>query len=463
MSTVLDYVSTATQTFAQRPFNAVDALALACLSYQNMPGIVATLSDTTERYGTLGRRLRHLDFHHPAGLWKSIWTAPFDGPTVTQLNEYLKHHDFIERHGPTGLADPHLTERLYDAAAQSPRFGPLIVCAFERRFSVERQTQFAAETFLLPDGTLAIAFQGTDDSFVGWKEDFNMAFQYPVPAQESALDYLETVAGLWRGPIILLGHSKGGNLAFYAALNATDDTRARISHVYCLDGPGFPETVVDSNRYRDIIGVVDKIVPTSSIVGMILETPEPCIVVQSTQRGIMQHLAFSWQVEQDHFIQVPSVSPGSQFFNRQLNLWLRGMTTEQRQQSVDALFSILAATGNDGFTSMMTSLPKAIPEMFSSFVGLSEQDRRNIRYVANLLLRVRFGIFPADGAPTAADASRPRDTSDTAPPADADDHTAAETDANAALGDTPRTGPGTTSGTSDTSGASGGGLTMTTT
>ena len=89
--------------------------------------------------------------------------------------------------------------------------------------------QFAAVTMLLPGGTLAVAFRGTDDSFVGWKEDFNMAFRYPVPAQRAACEYVCAVARLWRGPMVLLGHSKGGNLAVYAAMNAPEPVQRRVT------------------------------------------------------------------------------------------------------------------------------------------------------------------------------------------------------------------------------------------
>lgn len=217
-----------------------------------------------------------------------------------------------------------------------------------------------------------------------------MAFQYPVPAQESAADYLAAVTTLWQGPVMLMGHSKGGNLAVYAALHASGDLDARITRVYSLDGPGFPEEVVCGERYQSIIARIDKIVPSSSIVGMILETPEPSRVVQSDQRGIMQHLAFSWQVDGDGFVELPAVSPGSRYFNTSLNTWLRGMSTEQRHRTVDALFSVLHATGAEGFTTMMASFPRVLPEMIGRFAGLSDEDRRNILFAANLLIRARF-------------------------------------------------------------------------
>lgn len=390
MGTILDYAERERHGFDERPFNAVDALILSSLAYQDMPDTVTDLAGVQRRYGTLRSRLKLIDPMHPIAAWRPLRRAPFPGTRLDALTERLERHEFIEGHGPKGLTDPHLTMALYAKAGRNPRFSGIEVAAFDRRFSAEHQTQFAAETFRLPDGTLAIAFQGTDDSFVGWKEDFNMAFQYPVPAQESAADYLASVATLWQGPITLMGHSKGGNLAVYAALHASGDLDARITRVYSLDGPGFPEEVVCGERYRSLISRIDKIVPSSSIVGMILETPEPSRVVQSDQRGIMQHLAFSWQVEGDGFVELPAVSPGSRYFNTSLNTWLRGMSTEQRHRTVDALFSVLHATGAEGFTTMMASFPRVLPEMIGRFAGLSDEDRRNILFAANLLIRARF-------------------------------------------------------------------------
>lgn len=128
------------------------------------------------------------------------------------------------------VVNPDLTHDLFQAAGENPRYANVRLGAVVEHINQGEQTQFAAATFQLPDGhkrrkptykgTLVISFRGTDDSLIGWKEDFNMAFQYPVPAQRSASAYLDMVARLWEGPIILVGHSKGGNLAIYAAMNA---------------------------------------------------------------------------------------------------------------------------------------------------------------------------------------------------------------------------------------------------
>ncbi|MBT1178086.1 DUF2974 domain-containing protein [Bifidobacterium callimiconis] len=402
MGNIIDYVREETRGFDERPFGDVDALVLASVAYQKLPPSAPRLSEQTERYGTFWKRL------------KAFWRVPFEGPTLSEVAVELTKPDgeFTIREGHTGLGDPELDEQLFEALVDSPRFGDIRVGAYEERFSEAEQTQFAAETMLLPDraGTIVVAFRGTDDSFAGWKEDFNMSFQYPVPAQESAMKYTTAIAGLWRRgfghmmsrifgqgngqkfgqehPLILTGHSKGGNVAVYAAMNADEKIRKRITRAYSLDGPGFPSDVVNSAEYAAVTPKVEKIVPDSSIVGMILETPEPCTVVVSDQKGIMQHLTYSWQLnDRWEFERLPHVSSSSQYFNTQLNAWLSGLTVEQREHAVDALFSLLGASGSDSLSGMMKTMPRAIPDIINSYVGLSDEDRRNLRYVFNLLLK----------------------------------------------------------------------------
>ncbi|MFR2858233.1 DUF2974 domain-containing protein [Bifidobacterium scardovii] len=400
MGNITQYASLETRSFTDEPFNAVDALVLASLAYEKMPATVQTLDDATARYGTLTARMRSwLSGPRSAGTEQPPqpapprhrtrglpFRAPFSDVTLGDVAEELDPKDFDVATGHTGLADPKLTQHLYEAVARSPRFAPIRLDGYADRFSRERQMQFAAVTMLLPDGTLAVVFRGTDDTFVGWKEDFNMAFQYPVPAQHAAAEYVNGVARLWRGPLVLLGHSKGGNLAVYAALNAPEKVAERITKVYSLDGPGFPSSVVNSPAYAAMMDRIEKIVPDSSIVGMIFETPEPCRVVRSDQQGPMQHLAFSWQVNGDDFDYLPEVAHSSQLFNQSLNSWLESMSTEQRERTVDALFSILHASNTDSISGLMNAGLKAVPNMIGTFVGLSDEDRRHLLEAVNLFV-----------------------------------------------------------------------------
>ena len=395
---IIDYVRTRTGSFDERPFNDVDALVLASLAYQTMPDVVPTLADWERRYGTTTARWRTLmsdpktALRHPLNSLRALRQPDFPATTLADAAADLHPQDFDHNAGYTGLADPKLTEALFAAMARNPRFSSIHVGAVDERFSREHQTQFAAMTLLLPDGTLVVSFRGTDTSFVGWKEDFNMAFQYPVPAQRLAADYVTRVARLWQGDLVLLGHSKGGNLAVYAALQAGDDVLPRIRRVYSLDGPGFPADVVAGDRYRAVADRIVKIVPDSSIVGMILDSPEHCVVVKSNEYGPMQHLAFSWQVDRDRFVTVPEVSATSREFKRSLDRMLAGMTPDQCERVVDALFKVLAASDEHGLIGLMEAGPKTIPAMLGAFAGLTDEERQHILEAAGILLKASFPL-----------------------------------------------------------------------
>ena len=397
MGNIIDYARTETRDFGELPFREADALVLAQLSYDDVPECVPRLDDIESRYGTLHDRVKQFDPRHPIRSVRMLRKPPFDGVTIARADDELHHDRAVPDHDVenVGLVDPQVTHDFYHAIAANPRFSDIEMGAFLEQFDDGEQTQFAAVTYRLPSGTLVVAFRGTDDSLVGWKEDFNMAFQYPVPAQVTAADYLARVAALWQNvPIVLTGHSKGGNLAVYAAMNAEDGVKDRIERIYSLDGPGFPEAVVNSFEYSSVSGRIVKIVPDSSVVGMVLETPERCIVVKSDVEGIMQHFAFSWRMHGDEFDKVEDVASSSVTFNKALNKWLANLSKEQRERAVDALFAVLEASGAGSISAMMAAGPKVIPEMLGTYVGLSGEDRRNLNQALAIMLQAALARNP---------------------------------------------------------------------
>ena len=255
MGNIIDYARTETRDFGELPFREADALVLAQLSYDDVPECVPRLDDIESRYGTLRDRVKQFDVRRPIRSLHMLRKLPFNGVTIARADDELNHDQAVPDHDVenVGLVDPQVTHDFYHAVASNPRFSDIEMGAFLEQFDGEEQTQFAAVTYLLPSGALVVAYRGTDDSLVGWKEDFNMAFQYPVPAQATAADYLARVAALWKDvPIVLTGHSKGGNLAVYAAMNASDEVKDRVERIYSLDGPGFPESVVNSFEYASV-------------------------------------------------------------------------------------------------------------------------------------------------------------------------------------------------------------------
>lgn len=390
MGNIIDYAREEQRSFEELPFNEVDALILAQLAYEDIPRLVPALDDERNMYGTFRGRMHHfpMDRHNLRQSAKALLRAPFSAITLKQMDEVLHGGaDSACQHQvhAVNFTDPAIMHSFVRTVAANPRFSGLRVGAFAERFDTDEQTQTAALTFLLPDSTLVLSFRGTDDSLVGWKEDFNMAFQYPVPAQRMAADYICAVAKLWPGDMILTGHSKGGNSAVYAAMNAPAKIRKRIAAVYSLDGPGFPEHVVTSEPYLSTVSKVHKIVPDSSIIGMVLETPEPCVVVKADCEGLMQHFAFAWQVDGDAFVRVDDIAPSSHEFNSSFNRWMTGLSREEREHAVDALFQVVHASGATTFSGLIASMPLSLPSMIGAIVGLTPDERKHLMEAMRML------------------------------------------------------------------------------
>ena len=261
MANIFDYLAWRGDiTLAQSPFNPVDSLILSVLSYLPFDG---TVDSAFERRGITIAEAQ------VAFSARDVARAPVRSDNDVQL----------------------LT-----ALAGSARFARMRLTGYTSLFDEARQEQFAALTIRTGDGASYISFRGTDHSLVGWKEDFNMSFMTPVPAQRDAVAYLERAAkSLW-GPLRVGGHSKGGNLAVYASAFCGRRFQKRIVSVYNNDGPGFDESVIATEGFQIIGERLHAYVPQSSIIGMLLEHAEQYAIVHSGQKGIMQHDPYSWSV-----------------------------------------------------------------------------------------------------------------------------------------------------------------------
>ena len=199
MGNITDDIRQHFDTFAELPFTEADSLALSQLAYARMP-------DNVPRY--------HENAETADGM---IATVP--------IHDLLRAECYDDMFGK--VWSPSMNVDLLRAMSESPRWRNLRVGAYVDEFDAETTKQFSACVFELGNGTLYVAFRGTDSSIVGWKEDFMMAFRRPVASQEAAARYLTELAGHWAGPIMVGGHSKGGNLAVYAAMNAEDGVKDR--------------------------------------------------------------------------------------------------------------------------------------------------------------------------------------------------------------------------------------------
>ena len=231
--------------------------------------------------------------------------------------------------------------------ARSCRFGQLRLVFYRSELLPEQQSQFAAVTWLLPGGTALITYRGTDLTLTGWKEDFNMSFQESVPAQEKALRYLEAFARVHPGPIGLAGHSKGGNLAVYAAARCQPQLRRRITFAHNHDGPGFHSAMMSDPGYREALPKTRTFVPQSSVVGMLLEHEEPYTVIRSRQLSLLQHEPYSWEVLGGDFVRMEELDENSRFLDKTIKTWLAGTSMAERNAFVDAVYELLSLGQSD--------------------------------------------------------------------------------------------------------------------
>lgn len=269
--------------------------------------------------------------------------------------------------------------KLFGLLADSVRFGRLPVGDYVKTFDENVEIQFSAIAVDLPDGSTYVAFRGTDSTIVGWKEDFKMAFSRPVPAQEAARDYLTLISHTHSGPLLVGGHSKGGNLAMYAAATVEPDVLARILAVYNYDGPGLSDRMDAPSLYEHITGRLHSYVPQGSIVGLLLAHPDEYTVVRSNSIGILQHDPYSWQVEGPDFVTLPELSRDSARFDLVFRRWLSGVDESDRSSLIDCLFTVLSATRSQNFgREFWAGLARNPGNVFSAIQGLDSNKRRRV-------------------------------------------------------------------------------------
>lgn len=314
MADMLDYIEWRGDiTFKQSPFNEVDNIIMSQIAYVDLKNIVP---DIKER--------GCITLEEASGIYFKL----HDEESLKQVKTFIWQAPFLMR-----------------KAAHSDRFKNIKLGRYRWVYDEKRQTQFAAFTVDLGDGTVYIAYMGTDDTIVGWKEDFNMSFKAPVPSQLQALDYLEMIAKKKRGKFRIGGHSKGGNVAVYAAAFTGSEIQKRILQVHNFDGPGFTKDIIDQMSQGEIGERIRTIVPQSSVIGMLLEHEESYEVVASTQLGIFQHDMFSWQLQRNAFVKVDDISASAYKVDHTLREFILSMNAEEKEEFVESFFCVLTETG----------------------------------------------------------------------------------------------------------------------
>ena len=355
MGNFVTYAEQTLETFDERAFSSVDSLILSWLSY----------------------------FHYPDETGVRSW----DGVPLTELFRAEYFEQLFH-----GNWDPSGSRQLLSAMAASPRFRDLRLMGYTERRDDEAEKQFAALSFGLPDGSLYVAYRGTDSSFTGWKEDFNMAFQYPVPAQEEAALYLAEAAKHSSGTVRVGGHSKGGNLAVYAAAFSGKRLKNRIDSVYDFDGPGFIKEITADAQYLEIAPRIHKFVPQSSVIGRLLAAGEKSVAVMSDERGLRQHDLYSWRVVPPGEME-RAESLNLEFVGNMLNDWISGMDIEERKSFFDTCYMVLSSS--DAVTLSELSGRKSVMKILRTLKQTDPETRRLILRGFALLTRSVREHLPA--------------------------------------------------------------------
>ena len=345
MANIFDYLDWRKDVpFSVSPFNEVDSLVLSELVYADLAGAV-----------------------------------PEDGQQVT-LSE--ARTQFWQRHTREEvMAEDSYTKMapfLMDGMTEGARFADTKLAYFYSAVDPAADVQLAAVTFYLPDGTAFVAFRGTDSTIVGWKEDFYLSFLPETEGQRRAVAYMNEHFLDQTMPLRLGGHSKGGNLAVYAAVKADESIRRRILAVYSNDGPGFLESFTQSEAYKDMLPRIISTVPEDTVIGTLLTSGAFQHVLKSSAAGIVQHDGFSWQVLGPHFVEAEKRSTASILTETTLRQWLRELSEEKRRQFVNSLFSLLEATGASTFDQIKQDKLGAIMSMKKMISSMPREQRESV-------------------------------------------------------------------------------------
>lgn len=355
MGTIIDYIREyGDYSFSEKPLGEVDSLVFCQFAYLKFDGLVPGPDD--------------------------------DAPPVS-IRQIFESRDYDNLYGDERYREKN-TE-LFLAMVHSRRFGSLKINYYVNQIELEKETQFSAVTFQPDEELFYIAYRGTDETIVGWKEDLNLAFSEPVPGQVMSVEYLERSAEKIGKPFYMGGHSKGGNFAVYAAMNCRRDIQDKIVIIFNHDGPGFRPEVKEKGQFDKIEDRIRQTVPHSSLVGMLLSSDENYRVVESRNFGLAQHDPYSWLIEKDDFQIVKQIYSGRMFVDTTLNDWILSLNQEQMRIFVDTLYDVVKASEADNLIDFTANWKRSIQGIMSAIKNV---DADTIR-IMNDIMKALFEML----------------------------------------------------------------------
>ncbi len=354
MGNIIDYLRSYGQyTFEEKEFNEVDNLILSQFAYLKFDGLVP---------------------------------APFEKRNGVKLLDILVHPERNRMFADERYEK--VNRGLFEALVFSKRYQNMRLNHYAIETDMETESQFCAITFYLDNNLTFVAYRGTDETLVGWKEDFNMTFLCPVPSQKYAVEYLNAIGSKIKTPFIVGGHSKGGNLAVYASLKCENAVKQKIKVIYNNDGPGFRREVFEDGEYEKLSERIIKTVPQASFFGMLLQDEKEVQVIKSSGiGGIGQHDPYTWEVEDGAFIQVEGgIYKGQQRVNTSLNEWFSHLNEEELRTFVDTFFEVVWATEAETLIDLTENWEENLGKIRIAIKDVDGETRRMILEIIGILV-----------------------------------------------------------------------------
>ena len=334
-------------TFDEKPLNIIDNLVLCQLSYLDM---------------------------------RSAWTDDISEMTLREAVERL-NGKYEYKLAFSSADDDDFTR----ACAASSRFGSLKMSDYMDVVSASRNEQFAAVTFHIYDDAAMIVYRGTDDTIVGWKEDFMISYMR-VPSQVEALRYAERIAAKTTRCFIA-GHSKGANLALYASVFMNEEYKNRIERIFLNDGPGFCPDILPADQVESIKYKVVHITPEFCVVGEIFEVDVPQkYIVKSSGEMLMQHDLHTWGIEDGALMLTETHDPMSERVSNIFDKFIEKMDMYNREEFVNRIFDTMSGNGAVTIKDFTQEGITSFENLFVRTVGWSEFNSNPVKEIGDSVI-----------------------------------------------------------------------------
>ena len=363
MKNMLDYIKEFGHvSFEERAFSEIDALVLTELEYLPLEKVVPS-DENGENF-----------------------------VTVKEIAEYMQEHkqELFDENPMMITEERHeVSQVIVDA----PRFQSLKFFGVVSVWDKDTTKQFAAVTVEVEPSVRLVVFRGTDETLIGWKEDFLMTYSPLVAAQTDAKEYLAKQASLFDGDLMVSGHSKGGNLAIYAAATQEEDVQLRIVDIFCFDSPGLYRSVLETKGYQNIVPLAMRYIPQDSLVGLMLESEVPYVIVKSNATGAMQHSAMTWEIEDGQFIKMEKLTKNSQLNDQTFKKWTESVSDEELELFWNVFFELLFSVGIDTVNDLYGQFMHYVQEFLKAAGNMDEEKRELLTRIALLLVSTRFEVW----------------------------------------------------------------------